>query len=172
LLLQAYTTLAAGAKGLTWYTYYSTGYLYAPIDQAGNHTATWSSLKMVNHQLRVLGPILRPLKSTGVYFMTPTPGAPLAATLPALPGQLVKSATSGMPLMIGEFAGAGDEKYAVVVNESLRESAKLKLTVDDRWGDVRQVSPVDGSLLALEGGNALWLTAGQGVLLKFTQPHR
>ena len=52
----AYTTLAGGAKGLTWYTYYAICYLYAPIDRAGNHTATWSALNMVNEQMKVLGP--------------------------------------------------------------------------------------------------------------------
>jgi hypothetical protein len=49
LLLQAYTTLAAGGKGLTWYTYYSTGYGYAPVDTKGRRTATWAYLKVTLH---------------------------------------------------------------------------------------------------------------------------
>jgi hypothetical protein len=48
LLFQAYTSLAAGARGLTWYKYYASNYGYPPIDRAGNRTVSWSYLKMVN----------------------------------------------------------------------------------------------------------------------------
>lgn len=163
LLLQAYTTLAAGAKGLTWYTYYSPGYDYAPINQAGHATVTWSSLKMVNDQVKVLGPILRPLQSTGVYFTAPQP----AAALPALPGQSVQGITCTSPLMIGEFAGPHDQRYAMIVNLNLRDSAQFKLTPLSPRDEIRQLSPVDGSSLPLEPANAVWLSAGQGVLLEF-----
>ena len=102
LLLQAYTTLAAGAKGLTWYTYYSPGYDYTPIDKAGHPTATWSYLKMVNDQAKIVGATLRPLISTGVYFTPPLP----APALPQLPGKHVQAIACSSPLMVGEFAGA------------------------------------------------------------------
>ncbi len=166
LALQAYTTLAAGAKGLTWYTYYATGYLYSPIDKDGNRTSTWSQLKMVNDQVKVLGPILQPLKSTGVYFTSPSP----ATSLPALPGELVETAACATPLMVGEFSGSEGERYAMIVNLSLRDSAQFKLTLHDAKSDIRQISPADGSLMPLEPGNAVWLAAGQGVLLKWLQP--
>src|SRR2546423_15705532 len=58
LLFQAYTTLAAGGKGVTWYTYYSGGYKYSAVDDQGRRTATWSYLRMVNEQVRVLGPVM------------------------------------------------------------------------------------------------------------------
>ena len=161
LLLQAYTTLAAGAKGLTWYTYYSPGYAYAPVDKQGHRTATWSYLKMVNDQVKVLGPLLRPLKSTGVYFtpLQPAPG------LPALPGSWVQAIDCRTPLMIGEFVGPHDQRYVMVVNLSLTESAQFKLTPRNSQAPVRQISPVDGALLPAEPANAIWLAAGQGVLL-------
>jgi hypothetical protein len=164
-LLQAYTTLAAGAKGLTWYTYFSPGYLYCPIDKDGRRTTTWSYIKMVNDQVQVLGPILMSLTSTGVYFTSPQP----AASLPALPGGLIQNITAPTPLMIGEFAGDHGERYAMVVNLSLTESLQFKLTPKEANASIQQVSPVDTSLSPLEPGNALWLAAGQGVLLKFSQ---
>lgn len=167
LLLQAYTTLAAGGKGLTWYTYYSPGYGYAPVDMKGRRTATWTYLKMVNDQIKIVGPIMEPLKSVGVYFTTPQP----APSLPALPGKWVNGATCDVPLMIGEFSGSADEKYAMVVNLSLRESARFTLKLDVPATDVQQVSPADGSLLPSEAGDAAWLAAGQGVLLKLAPSH-
>lgn len=161
LALQAYTTLAAGGKGLTWYTYISPGYAYCPIDKSGHFTATWSYLKMVNDQVKVLGPVLRPLTGTGVYFTAPQP----APALPQLPGQLVASVVCEQPLMIGEFTGPHSEEYAVIVNLSLRESAQFKLTPHDPHADVRQLSAVDASELSLDPGNAAWLPAGQGLVL-------
>jgi hypothetical protein len=168
LLLQAYTTLAAGGKGLTWYTYYATGYLYAPIDKEGHQTTTWSYLKMVNDQVKVLGPLMMPLKSTGVYFTRAASVAAAPATLPALPGELLKEASSSAPLMVGELTGAGGGRYAMVVNLSLSDSAQVKISARDERATVVQISPVDGKPLALEAGNAFWLAAGQGALLKFS----
>jgi len=73
LLLQAYTTLAAGGRGVSWYTYYSRSYAYAPIGPDGNRTPTWSYLQMVNRQLRAVGPVMNSLKPTGVFFTDEDP---------------------------------------------------------------------------------------------------
>ncbi|HZZ43521.1 MAG TPA: hypothetical protein VFE58_11335 [Tepidisphaeraceae bacterium] len=161
LLLQAYTTMAAGAKGLTWYTYLSPGYLYAPIEKSGAHGVSWSYLKMVNEQVEVIGKMIEPMKSVGAYFS----GAKPAGDLAGLPGKYVTGVECATPLMVGEFEGSGGEKCVMVVNLSLKESAKFKIAVKG-GGEVKQVSPVDGSVGAMEGGDSLWLTAGQGVLLK------
>jgi hypothetical protein len=159
LRLQAYTTLAAGARGLTWFTYYAGRYDYAPINRAGRRTATWSYLKAVNKQVSALTPILTRLRSTGVYFAAPAP----ARGLPLLPGKLVRSVASPAPVMVGEFSGAGSERYVMVVNLSLERSAKV--VVKARAKSMKRVSPVDRSLRPLTKGS-LWLAAGQGMLLK------
>lgn len=161
LLMQAYTTLAAGGQGLTWYTYYSGGYEYTPVDKAGNRTATWSSLRMVDEQVKTLGPIVRGLRSTGVYFTEPVP----AVGLPKLPGKLVESVAGSGPVMVGEFAGPGDGRWAMLVNLSLRESVNLKVTWAGTVRGARCVSPVDRSMEAI-AGDSIWLTAGQGVLVQ------
>jgi hypothetical protein len=162
LLMQAYTTLAAGGRGLTWYTYYSGGYPYAPIDQAGNRTSTWSYLRVVNDQVKALGPMMRTLKSTGVYFSKPVP----AGGLQALPGKVVDSVTSPSSLMVGEFTDATGRPWAMLVNLNLRESVSLKVGWAANVHGPRCVSPVDGSIAAMPG-NAMWLAAGQGVLIRF-----
>ncbi len=159
LLIQAYTALSAGARGLTWFTYYAGRYGYAPIDKAGNRTATWSYLQMVNAQVKALAPILTRLRSTGVYFT-----APPAKGLRRLPGRLIRSIKSPAPVMVGEFSGKGNEKFALVVNQSLKRS--VKVIVKARTRPVRRVSPVDLSLTPLAKGGSLWLAAGQGMLLR------
>lgn len=160
-LMQAYTTLAAGGQGLTWYTYYSGGYDYTAVDKVGNRTATWSYLRMVNEQVKALGPIVRRLRSTGVYFTEPVP----TGGLPKLPGKLVESVVGSGPVMIGEFTGHDDSRWAMLVNLNLRESVHLKITWAGMVHGGRCVSPVDGSVAALVG-SSIWLTAGQGVLVR------
>ena len=161
MLFQAYTTLAAGASGLTWYTYYGGGYHYAAVEKSGSRTASWSYLKMTNDQVKVLGPIMRQLKSTGVYFTSPA-----APSLPALPGKLVQAIQSDAPIMIGEFSGPRDAKYVMLVNGSLQRSAKVNLTLTNK-SKIVHISPVDGSESPLEEENSLWLGAGQGALLRY-----
>src|SRR4029077_20011727 len=73
MLLQAWTTLAAGGRGVSWYKYLATAYHYAPIDKGGGRAASWSYLQMVNRQLKVIGPLVNRLRSVGVYFTAPAP---------------------------------------------------------------------------------------------------
>jgi hypothetical protein len=161
LALQAYTTLAAGGRGLTWFTYYAGGrYRYAPIDDAGRRTATWSYLRTVNRQVQTLKPILRRLRSTGVYFTSPPP----ANGLPRLPGKLIRSVRSPTAVLVGELAGEKGERYAMVVNLSLTRSAKV--VVRGQAKQIRRVSPVDRSLRPLAADGSLSLRAGQGALLR------
>ena len=165
LSFQAYTTLAAGYRGVTWYTYYSQGYKYAPVDLTGMKTQTWPWLKEINRQIMTLAPIMSRLESTGVFFTAPSP----ADNLPLLPGKLVESATSAAPLMIGEFRGANEQRYVMVVNLSLETSAKFNLKTV-RSGDLLKiVSPIDRSLLPFDAKAGCWLAAGQGVLLMLAE---
>jgi hypothetical protein len=119
---------------------------------------------MVNHQLRVIGPIVIRLKSIGVYFTAP---APLDGG-PELPGKLVTKQEADSPLMIGEFASKGDAvDHLVLVNLSLERTAKVQLKVLQSLGKLEEYSPQDGHLATC--GAEVYLAAGQGVLLKVTR---
>ena len=161
---QAYTTLAAGGRGVTWYTYNARGYGYAPIDREGNRTMTWQYLQMVNRQLKTLGPLMNRLRSTGVYFTDPPP----APSLPTLPGELVEAAESDTPLMIGEFVSHTGGPFAMAVNLSLERSVRIRLALANADSLGHVVSAEDGSMLPMEEGNAYWLTAGQGILISLS----
>lgn len=162
LQLQVYTTLAAGGRGVTWYTYNSRGYGYAPIDENQNRTVTWQYLQLVNRQMRTLGPIMNRLRSTGVYFTSPAPLDPA----PALPGELVQAIEADVPVMVGEFVAEDAARYVMAVNLSLEKSAKIALELSEVYQEGTVISAEDGSELGMEEGNACWLVAGQGVLIK------
>jgi len=168
LMFQAYTTLAAGAKGLTWYTYYGRNYHYAPVGADGRRTVTWRFLHMVNHQVKVLGPTLSRLNTTGVYFTSPPP----VPSLPTLPGGIVKAVESDTPAMVGEFAGPDDADYVMIVNLSLERSTPFRFMTHKTYSSKDAVSAEDGTLRPWPTERPVWLVAGQGVLVRLAPARR
>jgi len=163
LMLQAYTTLAAGFRGVTWYTYYGRGYLHASIDEAGQKTMTWAYLHEVNRQIVTLAPVMSRISSTGIFFTAPTP----ADGRPSLAGSYLESIKSKTPMMVGEFSDKQGQRYFMLVNLSLEESANFRLQTKVPDMDLQEVSNVDGRLRPYKPGmDGFWLTAGQGVLVK------
>ncbi|MBN2308317.1 MAG: hypothetical protein JXR94_05065 [Candidatus Hydrogenedentes bacterium] len=162
LAFQAYTSLAAGAQSVTWYTYYSRGYGYAPIDEHGDKSTTWRYLQMINRQMQILGPIMNRLESTGVFFTAPAP----VESLPLLPGELVEAVECEAPVMIGEFRADDGARYLMAVNLSMERSVKIGLTLAKPYQGGNAVSAEDARLLPMNPKGGLWLVAGQGVLIR------
>jgi len=175
LMLQAYTTLAAGARGITWYRYDQGGYAYAPIDSAGNRTDTWNYLRMVNQQIKVLGPIMNRLKTTGIFFTNP----PSLEELPPLPGRVVEAVESCTSLkgysdakpqiMVGEFRGEDGCDYVMLVNLSMEKSANIKLKTRNTYSARECISSQTGLASPLDEENGHWLVPGQGVLIRLVK---
>lgn len=169
---QAYTTLAAGGRGVSWYKYYQDGYAFAPVDKSDEKTMTWRYLQAVNHQLRSLGPKMNRLTSTGVFFTSPPP----VKDLPLLPGKVVREVHStasprGLtdvepPIMVGEFQDERGHDYAMLVNLSLERSANIKIGTLKPHKTRQVFSAEDARLLPLDEENGHWLLAGHGVLIK------
>jgi hypothetical protein len=162
LAFQAYTTLAAGYRGVSWFTYYEGGYHYGAIDKTGQRTLTWEYLREINRQVSTLAPVMSGLRSTGVFFTAPAP----VKELPLLPGDAIEAVTATEPIMIGEFQNSTSGVYAMVVNLSLKRSAKLTLKMKIPARSIQVVSALDRSLSAFDEAKGLWLPAGQGALLK------
>ncbi len=177
MMFQAFTTLAAGGRGVSWYTYYgsnrsSRGYGYAPVDGQGNLWDTWLYLQMVNRHLRTLGPLMNRLTSTGVYFSSPLP----VADLPALPGQIIQSVNARVSrretaeirpsIMVGEFTAADGFDYFMLVNLSLHDSTNVEMTLRPGAGARELVSAADGRWRPLDESKGLWMVAGGGCLIR------
>ncbi len=160
LLFQTYTTLAAGYRGVTWYTYFGS-YDYAPIDSAGNKTPIWAWLQEANRQVLALAPVMSRLTSTGVFFSAPAP----VDGLPMLPGKLIESVTCSTPVMVGEFQHQNGQRYAMIVNLSLEHSALFNLKTVAPGQTVKIISSADNVKKPFDAKAGLWLSAGEGVLL-------
>ncbi len=162
LAFQTYTTLAAGYRGVSWFTYYESGYHYAAVSKTGKRSLTWEYLKEMNRQVATLAPVMSRLRSTGVFFTDPAP----VKDLPPLPGNTVESLASSEPMMIGEFKNSDGQIYVMIVNLSLERSAKFTLQTRPVNQPIEIVSAVDGSLSPYDPKAGLWLVAGSGALLK------
>lgn len=166
LLLQAYTTLAAGGRSVGWFTYFSYGSAYAPIDLEGNKTWIWYYLAETNRQLKLLGPLMNRLVSKGVYFTGLQQMDPILAELPTLPGGFIEQTESDMPLMVGEFTDSEQRPYVMLVNLSAERTGRINASWQAAFGTPEAYSVGDGAFHALPANQPMWLVAGQGVLLR------
>ena len=148
LAFQAYTTLAAGGRGVSWFRYYQGAYAYAPIDNAGERTVTWRYLQAVNRQLRTLGPIMNRLTSTGLFSSSSR-----VPHLPSLPGRILRRVQSTAsprgfsqdepPIMVGEFEDEKGHEYVMLVNLSLERSTNTKIHTKKTYQTKRSESIKD-----------------------------
>lgn len=161
LRFQLYTTLAYGARGISYFTYYTPNignYRLGPIDQYGHKTPTWDMLRNVNFQLHRIGPTYIKLKSLGVFHYPDVPEGCMG-----IETSRWMEHVDGGDLMVGEFEGPTGQPFALVVNKSLKESAEVVIRFR-MPGRVQFVSPYTG-LLADWWPDDNWLAPGQGLLL-------
>jgi hypothetical protein len=164
LRFQAYTSLAYGAKGLAYFTYFAApvgNHRMAPVDQFGHETATWQWMQNVNLQVGKLGPTLLKLTSDRVYHFGPVPAG---ASGPD-DKSLVKAI--GGPMLVGDFTQADGTRYVLIVNTDLAHSLPALPQFRESW-KVQQVSAYTGGPVPHEG-EYVWLAPGQGVLLKLSK---
>lgn len=161
--LQAYSTLACGGRGLSWFTYFAPpvgGYRGAAVDQFGNETATWQLVQNVNLQVQKLAPTLLQLKCDDAYHLGTIP--------PGCHGPATNSLISGIQgdnVLVGEFSHPDGSRYVLVVNKSLTASRTCWPQFRQSPKSLKHISPYTGAVTPYEG-EYTWLAPGQGVLLK------
>lgn len=181
---QAYTALAAGAEGLTWFLYYPLGWKESPVDANGKKTLSWLYMRDVNTQIKTLGTYLRDYRSTNCG-LTPIYTKEEAQNLPqfpAAPTNILKNARAEFSqnateynktpkYMIGEFAQKeGNNVAALVVNLDFASSEKIFFDMPEGYDVVKTISPVDGSETVVsdeEFKAGFWIIPGHGKLFVF-----
>ena len=161
LRFQAYTTLAYGARGISYFTYFtpdSGNYRLAPIYPSGDKSPTWEMLRQVNLQIHALGPVYLGLQSINVFHTADVPEGSLCKECSLLLDEI-----SGGSLLVGEFKNAEGQPYVIVVNKDLQRSTQFDIRFKGK-GQLQRTSPYTGQTHAI-GAEDNWLAAGQGVLL-------
>jgi hypothetical protein len=161
LRFQLYTTLAYGARGISYFTYFTpqTGnYRLGPIDQFGHKTATWDALRRVNLQIHKLGPVYITLRSVNVFHHPDVPeGSRRIDTSRHI------AEVAGGDLLVGEFDDPDGRPYAMVVNKSRTTSCAYSVKFKN-GGEILMVNAYTGATHAWRGEQN-WLAPGQGMLL-------
>jgi len=160
---QAYTTLAYGGRGLSYFTFVAPqvgNYRLAPIDQFGNITPTYSHLQHVDLQIHQLTPTLLKLRSDSVYHFNHVPPGSRGPDNHSLLTDVGEA-----NLLVGDFTHDDGSRYAMVVNKDLSNSTWCRFTYRRRPTRVEMVSPYTGKHTAFEGEHRV-LAPGQGTLLR------
>jgi hypothetical protein len=145
---EAMQTLAYGAKGLIWFTYWepqdkSFEWTHAPILADGSQDAHYGMIRRVNWDLRALGSALLDAESTDVFHTGKVPegGKPWTEGLPV-------RVTGAGDLTVGLFEDAQGRRLAVVANQDYKAPMTTEIVVKTdgrveqmnslsrRWSDV------------------------------------
>ena len=170
---QVYTSLAYGARGIMYFTYWTKpawklGNGPAIIGMDGKRDVKYEWIRRLNNRLKALGPTLIQIGSTGVYATTPLPPGTYGLTAEAPVKQV-----EGGPMLIGCFKGNKEEPYIWVVNRSFKDRITAKLTMADNVISTSEISQESGKPLkpiALENKSLeVSLDSGEGRLFLLGQ---
>ncbi len=133
LLWQVNVSLAYGAKGIQYFTYWTpnngaSSFGQALISKSGGRTPLYGHARSVNAYLRSMGRAMLPLRSEAVVHARRKP--PLGAA-PFRPDAFARS-VAGAPIIIGWFRRPGEGakfRYLLAVNASSFASATSAVTM-------------------------------------------
>lgn len=175
LRLQTFGSLAYGARGLGYYKFQAGSlpilnapdlgnFRMAPLDEFGEKTPFWHSLRRVNRMILNLAPALLKLRSDDVYHAAP--GSPPARCHGPTEKTLIKAVPDG-EWIVGDFTHEDGSRWTMIVNRSHTRSAFCKPEFNGRVQGLEYVSPITGKLGPYPNP---WyaLAPGQGVLVKIT----
>jgi hypothetical protein len=138
---QAYTTLAYGAKGILWFTYWTPPFdplwrfRNAIINERGVPSSKYTILKDLHGRIRTLARTQVRLRSMGVYHTPPLPKGTVA-----LDSRSPIAECDTEEVLIGWLRDAQRRDYLWIVNRSFRQSRRVVLRLR---GPVREVGVVD-----------------------------
>ncbi len=169
---QVYNSLVYGVKGILYFTYWTPGDVLGPlsaiIDQKGNRTALFNRARRINGDLRILGPTLMKLTSTGVYHSGDVP-AGCQAQKSGLPVRVSNDA----PVVLGMFKHEDGSTWAMVSNRLMRKPVEVELTFGKSVKRLEELTAASGGRLNhppdASGKVVLPLQPGEGRLFKLVR---
>ena len=169
---QIYTSLAYGAKGYIYFTYWtpaSSGgetFNQGLILPDGTKNVSYAWAATINAEVLQLGTTLTSLTSQAVYHT----GSALPASTTALPGTFFWKPDDGnTPLIISCFTDGSGRKYIMVVNRDTDSGRTVSFTLSPKPAAVTEVSKSNGTEIstnynAATGAISASFAAGEGRL--------
>jgi hypothetical protein len=163
-----YTTLAYGARGLMYFTYWTPpeGFGNAIIDAKGNRTRHYEEVKQLNFQIHRLASTLSRLHSDGVYHVGKQP-----MECHALPPGTLLARVDGPDVLVSFLSDSRGRRYVMVVNKDMVQDQTISLEFTEKVA-LKELSAEDGRWRRISGlrrfdGRYL---SGQGRLFEVLPP--
>lgn len=168
LAFQGYTSLAAGARTLSWFLLYGRNdYLYTPIDDRDNdrRTNTWYQLRDINRQILPLGELLFDMEYKGMYF-SKEQNFKEAQTIDICSD--IRNFSSDQQCVLGHYVDKVQDDIWLVVNIDLHNSANVEIDLGNQlmYYNTQSESWQELMLTSRKGESPIWLEAGCGILIK------
>ncbi len=173
LRMQTFGSLAYGARGLAYYKFCSGplpilnaadlgNFRMGPLDEFGEKTPLWHSMRRVNRYIQNLAPTLLQLRSDDVYHV----GGKSIPSRNHGPNEktLIKAISPG-EFVVGDFTHADGSRWVMIVNRSQTQSARPKIEFNVPATRLKYVSPVTGRVAPYPSVYYA-LAPGQGVLVR------
>lgn len=127
---QAFSALAYGAKGLSWFTYLplrKNGWYASPLNDVYDRTHTWYDLKLINNSIQNYAYVLNHLKSDRVYHFGSTVPETDEQVPEAGEDSLIEAMENSNNWLVGEFTHeeTGD-RWLIIVNKNLEAPVECK----------------------------------------------
>ncbi|MCC6445049.1 MAG: hypothetical protein IT210_16525 [Armatimonadetes bacterium] len=148
---QVYTTLAYGAKGVLYFTYWTPhdpawNFRNAIISEDGKRTEHYEMVRAVNRKVQALAPLLMKLDSAGVYHTDPLPPGTRG-----LDDQSPVRQAEGGPMVIGWLRDRAQRDYLLIVNRSFKETLNASLSLKGQVKEIYEISQQTGRPRKLTG---------------------
>lgn len=141
-----YTSLAYGAKGYIYFTYWtppygSEGFNNGLILENGTQNTSYTWAKNINGEVLKLGPTLKALTSQAVYHTGSLPASTIG-----LPADFFwKPNDTNQPLIISYFKNNSGRKYVMVVNRDTANARNVTFTLSPKPTEVKEISKSTGA---------------------------
>jgi hypothetical protein len=144
---QINVSLAYGAKGIQYFTYWTptgTGFVESLVSRDGALTPLYAYAKRANDRLKVVGKVLLPLTSESVVHANEDP-LPKGAKAFKADGYI--KSVSGSSVILGRFRDltGGTERYLLVTNRSFANAAQTRLRLSDSVTKVLELDSKTGT---------------------------
>ena len=165
-----YSALAAGARVISWFLYYSRNfYLFAPVDDTTGEdirTSTWYILREANRRILPLGNLLHDMDYKGMYFTKPE-GLTGAKSISKC--SIIRSFSSDEECVVGHYIDQSGQDVLLVVNGSVKNATRVALDLGGELEtySLEQLNWIKPLLTAREGiKSPMWLEPGCGMVLR------
>lgn len=180
--VQAWSTLAYGANGLSYFTFLtplSGNYRGGAYDKFGNRTPLWYVIRNMNFCIHNLMPYYKNLSSVNVFHIGNVPkgcndikSAKVIKSINPLVKKLNDSRIKNQKkikanIVVGEFVGKDGKEYAIIVNKDPKYSVIIDSISFNKGNKVKHIK--DMSINQPEAdfvGEDRWIAPGHGILLR------